>query len=124
MNKEERLKKMTIGSHVPEHGKVAADLLEKVKEDFSNKGILVIDDKYWPYHVIAAGPNVRQLISIYCKGFRRTIEVQVLTVKGLADHRYKEVSFATPKGAANYVLKLQAKWRGPLETLFQLGKED
>ena len=111
MNKEERLKLMTIGPHAPEHGKVACDVLEKLKKELGDRDIVAGDDGYWPWHIVAAGPNLSQLISLFCKGFRRTIEVQVLRKNGLADTRYKEVSFSTPKGAANYVLKLQAKGR-------------
>jgi len=75
--------------------------------------VVIADDEYWPWHVLASRCLKTGLISLFCKGFRRDIEVQVLSSKGLADHRFKEVSFSTPKGAINYVLKLQDKWRNP-----------
>ena len=113
MTKEERLRKMMVGNYLPEHAKVAADIFEEIKKVAYWRNVVITDDEYWPYHVLAAGPNMGQLVSLFCKGFRKTIEVQVLTTKGLADHRYKEVSFSTPQGAINYVLKLQDKWRTP-----------
>jgi len=113
VTKEERLKKMMVGSYLPEHSKVAAEVLEKLKEVGAKRGLVISDDIYWPYHVLASGPNLGQLVSLFWGGFRKYIEVQVLTSKGLADHRYGEESFSTPMGAINYVLRLQDKWRNP-----------
>lgn len=113
MTKEERLEKMKIGSYIPRHGRIAAEVFEGIKKEASKKSIVIADDEYWPWHVIAAGPNVGQLISLFCKGFRRDIDVQVLTKEGLEDRRYAEESFATVRGALNYVLRLQKKWRNP-----------
>jgi hypothetical protein len=112
MTREERLQKMMVGRYLPEHAKVAAGVFEKLKRVAAEKNVVIVDDENFPWHIIAAGSHAGHLVSLFCKGFRRTIEVQPLTLKGLADHRYKEMSYETPEGAINYILKLQT-WRNP-----------
>ena len=114
MEREERLKVMLRGNlntdYVPRHCQLACQVLDALKKTLEANRIYVKDDLNWPYHIGVRATDGK-LISLFCGGFRKTIEIQKLRKDGTADTRYKEVSFMTPQGAANYVLKLQDKWR-------------
>ena len=105
MTKEERLKSMVWGlpkGHTPRHCKVAAEVLDRLAAELGKQGFKFRDDDLWPYHLLVPSSS-RRFISLYCGGFRKTIEIQQLKEDGTADTRFKEASFGTPKGAVNYL---------------------
>lgn len=110
MTKEERLKLMVKGNlntdYIPKHCQLATQVLENLKKTLEANWVPVEDDLNWPYH-IGVRTTDGKLISLFCGGFRKTIEVQKLRKDGEADLRYKEVSFSTPLGTTHYILKLR-----------------
>jgi len=108
MIKEERLHLMSIwtkeGYYNSQHSKVAAEVLDKLSTELNGHNIKFEEDPTWPYHILV--PNLGgKYISLFCGGFRNTIEIQQLKKDGTADIRFKEEAFSTVKGATNYLLK-------------------
>lgn len=106
MTKEKRLERMLWGlpyGYIPKHCKVACWVLYDLERLLKARGIKVYDDLSWPYHILVKNVQ-RRYISLFCKGFRKTIDIQQLKSDGTADTRYKEESFSTTLGAAKYIV--------------------
>jgi len=108
MTKEERLERMKRGQfnkeYTPKHYLLACEVLDQLMLELTTRGLFVYDDPNWPYHILVKAKDGKYT-SLYCKGFRKTIEIQKLRKDGMADTRYEEVAFSTPAGAANYIAK-------------------
>jgi len=92
---------------IPKHAKVAFKALKKLGQELSERNIKYLEDPTWPFHLIIFIGNSRW--SFYCSGFRDIIEIQKLTPSGIANKRFKEKSFSTAVGAANYAKRLLKK---------------
>lgn len=106
MDKEKRLALMIRGMEdTPKHYIVVCEVLGELDRHLRAEHIHIVDDQRWLKHILVPD-NDGRLISLFCGGLRKTIDIQQLNKSGLADTRYKEVSFQTPKGATNYIKKL------------------
>ena len=104
MTKEERLELMAGGpskEYYPRHCQVATEVLDRLATELSRQDLKYEDDYSWPYHLLV--PSNGRYISLFCGGFRESIDVQQMRKNGTADARFKERRFATVKGVVNYL---------------------
>ena len=78
-------------------------ILSKLSRRLDNSGIVHILDANWPYHLITVPKYLS--FSIYTGGLNSSIDIARLGKTGHVDKRRKEVTFLTPKGAINYIVK-------------------
>jgi len=87
-----------------EHDKVSAKALSSLARELKKKGLEVMDDTGWSYHIVLLLDD--GYLSMYCGGFDKRIEI-------VEEGREEEVTFWAPKGAANFIEKL-VKARKPV----------
>jgi hypothetical protein len=92
------------------HYKLAQKVLKRLGTLLIQRGFPVVLHDNWPYHIGVEVNHVKH--SLFCGGFDKRIDIQRLRSKSgpkgyEPDQRFKEVSFMTPEGAANYMQKLK-----------------
>ena len=89
------------GPDLPRHYILAHKVLRGIAGEL--EGIEFIQlDKTWPFRILVL-TKYEAFCSVYCSGFDKRIDIQMLTRHGHVDHRYHEVSRRTPKGAVNFI---------------------
>lgn len=90
------------GGYPLNHCMVASVVLSRLGRKLTKIGLEYQDDNSWPFHIIVLGRGGKS-ISLYCGGFSRAIDIQLLKRDGSPDRRFEEVRYLTPAGAANYI---------------------
>jgi hypothetical protein len=90
------------GQQLPRHTRNSANILSRVSRELDKWPLpyQLIHD--WPYHLLV---HCNRRLSVYAGGMDNRIEIAPLKDNGEVDKRFKEVSFMTPKGVVNYILK-------------------
>ena len=90
--------------YMSRHEKASREILGKIEDILRAKGYTALRDTTNPFHRVVEVEG-KKLVSIYCSGFTRLVEVQPLRINGIVDYRYKERLFSSPGGAVKWVIR-------------------